>query len=298
MIYAAPGATIIATLANAPTGLVGTMGVQILNSAGAAVLARKTTGIVEQPAGSGEYIATLVVPTTAGTYVVFWDNGVISPSTTSDEELIVTWTTPEALAPSGSNLCTLSEVRAVMQKKLSDTISNPLIELMIPSVSENIMRRCGREFAPATNALTRTFEWPWEGQYVSLAPYDLRNLTEVTVDSDVSQGGQVISAQEYRLWPQPPADGTYLSIRLQPFGAVLDRIVWRNRQVKIKGDWGFLEVPADVKLAAAFTVAHQVRINSGVWRSSHEDPNPEPPKRGIPPEAWDILSRYTRTVAA
>jgi hypothetical protein len=197
-----------------------------------------------------------------------------------------------------SSLCSLGDVKLVLQKKETDTLQDPLIEKWIPAASESIMRGTGREFAPASPNLTRVFEWPWEGQYVSLAPYDLRNLYEVKVDSDTTVGGMVISEQEYRLWPQPPADGTYLSIRLQPFGAVLDRIVWRNRQVKIRADWGFATIPRDVNHACALTVAYWLRVNSGVYRTSHEDPNPEPPRRGIPNEAWDLLARYARAVTA
>ena len=98
MIYALPGgASIAAVLSNAPTGLVGTLGVQILDSTGAPVVARTTAGIVEKPVGSGEYIATLTAPVTVGSYIVFWDHG-IEPGATADEELIVTLHQPGVFA--------------------------------------------------------------------------------------------------------------------------------------------------------------------------------------------------------
>lgn len=90
MIYAQPGSSFTASLENASTGLTGTLGVQILNHEGTVVFARKTAGITEIPAGSGQYLVTLTAPTGPGLYIVFWDNGVISPSTTASEELTIT----------------------------------------------------------------------------------------------------------------------------------------------------------------------------------------------------------------
>ena len=56
-IYASPSATIEAALQGAATGLVGTLGVRIIDTpSGATFLARTTTGIVENVAGSGIYI--------------------------------------------------------------------------------------------------------------------------------------------------------------------------------------------------------------------------------------------------
>lgn len=90
-IEALPGATFEATLSNAPSGLVGTVGVRILDNVGGTTLPRTTLGITENPAGSGFYYVTLVAPTVVGQYTVFWDNGVVSPTTTSEDSLLVAY---------------------------------------------------------------------------------------------------------------------------------------------------------------------------------------------------------------
>ncbi len=86
MIYVQPGATFTALLDNAPSGLVGTLGVRIENADGTNQTPRTTAGIVELEAASGSYVkADLVAPATAGTYFVMWDTG----SDFASEELVV-----------------------------------------------------------------------------------------------------------------------------------------------------------------------------------------------------------------
>lgn len=59
---------------DAPTGLVGTIAVQILDGA-TVLVARDDAGIVEAPAGSGDYVATRTVTQPGGPYRVVWDDG-------------------------------------------------------------------------------------------------------------------------------------------------------------------------------------------------------------------------------
>jgi hypothetical protein len=55
------------------TGLVGTLGVQIVDNVGGTTLARTSEGIIEHPDGSGIYHVTLTAPDT-GQYTVVWDD--------------------------------------------------------------------------------------------------------------------------------------------------------------------------------------------------------------------------------
>lgn len=110
MIYARPSQSFDSTTQNAPTGLVGTIGVRIIDQpAGTTVTARTTTGIAEQPAGSGIYSATLTAPATAGTYLVVWDTGGGSPRFAS-EELVVTGVLPsDVVLPVAGSYVTVAE---------------------------------------------------------------------------------------------------------------------------------------------------------------------------------------------
>lgn len=201
------------------------------------------------------------------------------------------------------DLCTLEDVRRLMQTKDSTTTQDPLVQQLITSASVAVMRKTEREFAPAAaedaEPVARVFEWPWDGgQFVSLAPYDLVSVESVEVDTDQASSIE-LSGDEYRLWPQPPRDGTYMAIRLQPFSAVLGRAMWRNRQVTITGTWGFPEIPEDVAHATALTVVHWVNVNSAVFQRPDDNPDGySPPKRGIPPEALELLGPYRRPMVA
>jgi hypothetical protein len=90
VIYAAPSTTFEATLTGAPTGLVGTVGVRVLDNAGAETVARTTAGIIEFPAGSGFYSVSLAAPSVPGSYTVMWDTGTVGPATTFTDDLVVT----------------------------------------------------------------------------------------------------------------------------------------------------------------------------------------------------------------
>jgi hypothetical protein len=101
MIFEQPGSVFHARIDGFDTGLAGTVGVRILDSTGTAVVARTTAGIIENPAGSGSYLATLTAPSTPGDYTIFWDNGTVSPGTTSGEQLRVSWVSVAQAPPSG-----------------------------------------------------------------------------------------------------------------------------------------------------------------------------------------------------
>lgn len=89
MIYAAAGSPFEVSLTGAPTGLVGTVGVRLVDGQGGTSIARTTAGIVEHPAGSGIYTATLTAPATGGSYLAVWDTGGGTP-TYAAEDVIVT----------------------------------------------------------------------------------------------------------------------------------------------------------------------------------------------------------------
>lgn len=194
------------------------------------------------------------------------------------------------------DLCTLADVRLRMQKKTADTAQDALITSLIAPVSAAIMRWTEREFAPVTASAARVFEWDWRGEFVSLAPYDLRTVTTIQVDTDTVTP-ITLTTDEYRLWPKPPKDGTYLALRLKPLSLTVGRVVYRNREVTVTGAWGFPSVPSDVAAAAAATVVHWMMVNVAAFRRPDELPDgADPPRRGIPPEALQMLATYKRAV--
>lgn len=84
-----PSSTFEAVASGFASGLTGTIGVRILDNAGATTTARVTAGIAEYPASSGVYYVTLTAPSTAGQYTILWDNGTATPGNIATEDLVV-----------------------------------------------------------------------------------------------------------------------------------------------------------------------------------------------------------------
>jgi len=95
MIEVKPGVTFTADVDGFDTALVGTLGVTIYQGA-TIIAARATAGIVESPAGSGAYVATLTAPDDPGDYRLFWDDGA---GVSGSDDFLVT-STPGGSVPS------------------------------------------------------------------------------------------------------------------------------------------------------------------------------------------------------
>ena len=159
------------------------------------------------------------------------------------------------------DLTTLANVREALQFVAGETNDDALIGSYITRASHAIMRYTQREFAPATASATRRFEV--YGYRVSLAPYDLRSVTSVTLHPDDSSP-KTVTSSEYRLEPVTSSDGVYtrvlLSAALDLGGS--DSDVFGTSVLSIAGAWGFTSVPEDVEHAAISTVASWLRRES------------------------------------
>jgi hypothetical protein len=87
-VVAASGTVFEATVTDAPPNMVGTIGVQVQDGQGVATVPRTTDGIVESPAGSGFYTATLTAPLDVGQYLIVWDTGGTEPEFAVEELLV------------------------------------------------------------------------------------------------------------------------------------------------------------------------------------------------------------------
>lgn len=101
MIYIRANESFEVTLTGAPTNLVGTLGIQIVDGIGNTIISRTTSDIVEHPANSGIYTATLVSPDDVGSYVIVWDDGA---GVYTAEELVVTLEQPVPPGPDPINI--------------------------------------------------------------------------------------------------------------------------------------------------------------------------------------------------
>jgi hypothetical protein len=94
VIYASTNGTVNASLVYGTSGLAGTIGVRIITASSTTPMARTTSGIVEYPASSGIYFATINLgtvnpPLDPGRYWVMWDDGSSTPGHVITEDLIL-----------------------------------------------------------------------------------------------------------------------------------------------------------------------------------------------------------------
>lgn len=192
------------------------------------------------------------------------------------------------------DLCSLSDVRSFMQKPASDTAQDTLISSVITQASSAIIRHCERQFAPSETAATHTFEVDFNRDgFVDLAPYDLRTLTSVQIDTDTTSPATLTSV-EYRLFPQPPADGVYTALRVIP----TTRGGWsrfRHVQLQVTGDWGFSSVPEDVKHAAIVTAVTWLRRDVAAFSTTFnlDEDRVERPE-ALPSQVRNLLATWRR----
>lgn len=151
------------------------------------------------------------------------------------------------MAVDSRDLTTVEAVKAFRDRE-SDAEFDGLVQGLVTAASIAILNHphYGREFAPATPSdepEARVFSHVG-GRLIDLSPFDLREVDSIEVD------GVELDASEYALRPQPPSGGVYTWIRLSTRYAADS-----EREVTVTGQWGFAEIPPDVKQAATLTVS-------------------------------------------
>lgn len=99
MIYTQPSESFEATVDWGQTGLVGTLGVEILDNVGGTSVVRTTSGVIE--IASGIYSASLTAPATAGQYSVVWDDTLVF---TPDDLVVLAGSTLQVVSGDGMTL--------------------------------------------------------------------------------------------------------------------------------------------------------------------------------------------------
>lgn len=149
-MYALPGETRTATLGNAPSGLVGTLTVKVIDPLTGTVHQPPTAvGVVEYAAG--EYAAPIVAPTTAGDYAIVWDAGTEEVA----EELFVRGNLSSATpAAPGTPYFSVAEFRARYPDVTVARASDAEVERVRSLVEVAIERVTGVAFVPRVETKT------------------------------------------------------------------------------------------------------------------------------------------------
>lgn len=320
-LYSIPSGTVDATLTGAPTGLAGTLGVQILNADdGTVVTVRVTAGIIEAPAGSGTYLKTLTAPSAPGDYLIFWDIGVVSPSSTAVDRLTVNFTGAAPAAPSPT-LITLDEFRAIQGIDPTYTVDDIRYLALLGPVSDAIRSYTERDFGLPVVTEQRTYEYDGSG---FLDIDDASDVTDVTLAYPYGAPDITLSGDEWRPMPARRADSqiyTYISMPgyvghvpgMDPeMGFTWNLDVYARERgrwalpsnVKVTGTWGWLSIPSDVKMAAAWVLQSWVtrptsdglssEAIEGWSRSWGSRSGSSAAALAIPEPVHDLLARYSK----
>jgi hypothetical protein len=270
----------------AATGQLGTLTFKVIDPpSGAVVIAESTSGITEVV--SGVYSRTFTTPATVGEYLIVWANG----AQLAAEELTVTHSQTLASGPSGTDLCSLAQVREFLQKPASDIGQDAVIAATITRASALIIDECQREFAPITASQARDFAW--FGGWVNLAPYDAATVTTVVADPD---GTDPVTVTEWTGWPAPSRHGVITDLivaNLTPPTGIEPVII------RVTGTWGFPSIPQAVQHACVLTVATHLRRDVAAFTTTFNlDENRVERPMSLPSAAWSALQPYRRTVSA
>jgi hypothetical protein len=245
-ITAAAGQSFEATLTGAPTGLVGVLGVQVVDGVGGVTIARTTAGIVESPAGSGVYTATITAPAVVGQYLVTWDDGAGVP-TFATEELTVTTAVPGAWA---SSYATLAELKGSIG--VTDVDDDTELTYALSAASRLIDDYTGRQFGALAAAVPRYYEafYDIESRRWMARIDDLMVTTDLVVRTDdgtETYPTTLVIDTDFRLQPyNAPADGRPWTAIVASTSNTFSRDL---RSVEVTARWGWAAVPAVVTQA-------------------------------------------------
>lgn len=192
-------------------------------------------------------------------------------------------------------LTTVGAVRVHLQKQGTDVAQDPLIAAAIARASRAIRDKCGREFVGPQGTVARKFAY--RGRAVLWAPYDLRAVTSVTVDTDLPAADQtVLTTDDWRLHPRTPRE-VYEWMQLAPEYAARSG---EERELTINGTWGYAKVPESVELACILTVTDWLRRHVSAFSTTFE-PEEEDGGRArplpLPGDAYGLIVPYMRRTA-
>lgn len=317
LIYAQPSEKVEIAANDDSTGLVGSLGYQVIDPQTAAVVvARSTAGVVEAPAGSGLYFARLTAPASSGSYVIVWDKGTISPETVAYDQLVIN---PSGKAPSSESseeleaesLITLEELKFAMNIAAGevDALRDARLQQAIRDASAAVRRFADRAFGKPVSAETRIYEWDHSG-YLDID--DAMSVTAVVF----TFGGFEFTIEPFYWRPEPQEGPPYTYLTIPHWAGIYDPqmgfeknldVISKDRgwpglipTIKVTASWGWPTIPDDVKRATIWTAAAMSEkpenyVSQSIAGYSYTTSNRTSGlPTAIPAMAQDILAAYVR----
>jgi hypothetical protein len=215
-VNVAAGAIYEAVVDFGRVGLVGTIGLSVLDNEGNTTVARETTNIIEISPGVYSRVGN-IAPADPGQYSLRWDDGSLAVGHTALEDLLVTAHTVGPLPVSvsaSSEICALWASVDEMTDCCSDlaTTDETQLEWALQQASEILYKLSGHRYAGECTATVRpcsSYLSCWDPVLLSgwrasdcacvrlskvrLAGYPVQSITSVMIDGDI------IDPSEYRL---------------------------------------------------------------------------------------------------
>jgi hypothetical protein len=195
------------------------------------------------------------------------------------------------MAVAAYDLCTVAQVKEFLQK--SDTGQDDLLQAVLTRASKAILNYTGREFSPTTASAARAFSYEGGGA-MSLAPYDLRSVTSIVIDSDTTSP-VTLETTDYVLQPKPAKDGVYGWLLLPNHDIEKPYAIFAQREVTVTGAWGFAAIPEDVRHWAIQTTVAWFRKDIAAFSSAYaQDEQAAERPEALPRSVVMGLSHYRR----
>lgn len=248
--YIPPGATEASRFSAgaANTGLAGTVRFRLIDADQTAddpVVGPTTTGVVEDPTGSGDYMIQVTAPATEGVYFPAWDLG--SGQLYYDEDWVVTRTATDPFVAAGHEYVTRDELKTILGVSAND-YADLAIDINIDAASRAVDGYKGTRYY--STAETRYYTADPTDTSISID--DLNTLTAVTVDTDGDGTYETawVNGTDFVLLPaNAAADGRpWNTVSLLEQGN--QRFPSFQNAVKVQGSFGWASTPTLAKQAA------------------------------------------------
>lgn len=209
----------------------------------------------------------------------------------------------------------LSEYKELLGIQSGDTRNDAQIEALLPAVSRAVRTFTGRSFVLTDGtSSTRTYLYDGSG---FLDIDDCSVVTAVTTDAGVVGQTFTMDTTQYTVMPQDDSDVYYyLVVNGGPFGISpemgftynLDTIGIKPKDpmISVTAQWGWPEMPDDVRLATALSAAEMLSKGPGSqsdgltaeaiegWSRSWGGRTGAMAAMAIPNRARDLLANYQR----
>jgi hypothetical protein len=254
-VIVAPGESFVATteaFAHAAT-----VAVRIRTDAGVDFLARTTSGVTEDVTVGSDAVfkKTLTAPTTAGNYLIVWDDG----TTIDTDELVVSYTAAAAVSPTGHDLCTIADVKTYLPGYSDNTTTNAKLAQLITAESEQFATDAHAEFiaTEASQPASRDFDLDLSRRRAYVGALDGAQTVTVALVNDDATTTAVDSAAVSKLYgPRRFQKGAWMPVTELELGSSVLPDVRRcdTQRIRVTATWGFPAVPAFVAEAVAASV--------------------------------------------